>query len=117
MDFTGLERAVLAEICREAKEPEVLERQLTTASVTRRENTGDGFFTWFGVDLDSAALTGRWRVLGNVVAAIEGLERPVIVTLFRNKDGYANMLEATAAGESTLGIDFTTVRFTLNPLY
>jgi hypothetical protein len=32
-----------------------------------------------------------------------------------SKDGYANMLEATTAGDSTLGIDFSAVRFEIDP--
>jgi hypothetical protein len=117
LDFTALERAVLAEICRDAEEPALLERQLASASVTRRENTGDGFFTWFAVDRTCAAFMSRWRVLGNVHAAVEGFERPITLTLFRDKDGYANLLEATSAAQTTVGLDFFTVRFTINPPY
>jgi hypothetical protein len=32
-----------------------------------------------------------------------------------NKDGYADMLEATVAGDSTVGIDLSTLRFKINP--
>ena len=116
-DFTALERAVLAEICKEADEREVLERHLTTARVTRRENTGDGFFTWFEVDRTCAALTSRWSVLGSVVAAIEGFERPFLLTLYKDRNGYADLLEATSAAQNTAGIDLATVRFTINPPY
>jgi hypothetical protein len=42
LHFTGLERAVLEEICKQADEREALERQLASARVTRRKNTGDG---------------------------------------------------------------------------
>ena len=85
--------------------------------MTRRENTGSGFFTWLAADRNGAALTGHKSVLGNVVAAIDGLQRPVLIALFVNKDGFVHMLEATAAGESTVEIDFSSVRFTLNPPY
>ena len=115
LDFTALERAVLEEICKETQDGGALERQLATARVTRRENTGDGFFSWFAVDRTCAALTSRWRVLGNVHAAIEGLERQLLLTLFCDRDGYADILEATTAGESSAGIDFSTVRFSINP--
>jgi hypothetical protein len=113
--FTALERAVLEEICKEADERETIERQLATARVTRRENTGDGFFTYFAVDRNGPALTGRWRILGNAAVTIEGLESPLLIALFMNKDGYADMLEATAAGDSTVGIDLSTVPFKINP--
>jgi hypothetical protein len=46
-----------------------------------------------------------------VAVTIEGFERPLLVTLFRSKDGYAHMLEATTAGDSTVGIDLSAVRF------
>jgi hypothetical protein len=117
LQLTALERAVLEDICKEADERDSLERQLTTARVTGRKNTGDGFFTYLAVDRNGPALTGRWRVLGNVAATIEGFERPLLLTLFMNKDGYADLLEATAAGDSTVGIDFSTVRFRINQLW
>jgi hypothetical protein len=116
LHFTALERAVLQEICKEAGERETIERQLTTARVTRRENTGDGFFTYFEVDRNGPALTSRWAIVGNVVVTIEGFENPLLIALFRNRDGYANMLEGTAAGDSTAGIDLSIVPFKINPL-
>ncbi|HZE55057.1 MAG TPA: hypothetical protein VE111_17545 [Bradyrhizobium sp.] len=118
LHFTALERAVLEDICRQqADERGVLESQLATATVTRRENIGEGFFTCFAVDRNGPPLTSRWRVVGNVAAAIVGFERPLLLALFRDKDGYVQMLEATAAGDSTVGIDFSAVQFKLNPTY
>ena len=55
--------------------------------------------------------------MGNVAAAIVGFERPLLIALFRDKDGYAHMLEATVAGDSTVGIDLSTVQFKLNQTY
>jgi hypothetical protein len=46
-----------------------------------------------------------------VAVTIEGFERPLLVTLFMTKDGYAHMLEATTAGDSTVGIDLSAFRF------
>jgi len=115
LHFTVLERAVLEEICKQAGEREALERQLASARVTRRKNTGDGFFTYFAVDRNDPALTSRWRVLGNVAVTIDGFESPLLIALFMNKDGYADMLEATVAGDSTVGIDLSTLRFKINP--
>ncbi len=51
MEFTGLERAVLAAICRE--HPSVggqLRGLLETARLSERKNTGHGFYTRFNVD-------------------------------------------------------------------
>jgi len=44
LHFTALERAALEDICgQQADERGVLESQLATATVTLRENTGEGF--------------------------------------------------------------------------
>src|SRR5882724_11423879 len=116
--LTALERAVLEDICgQQADERGVLESQLATATVTRRRNTGEGFFTYFAADRNGPPLRSRWRILGNVAATIVGFERPLLIALFRDKDGYVQMLEATAAGDSTVGIDFSTVQFKLNQTY
>jgi hypothetical protein len=32
-----------------------------------------------------------------------------------DKDGYTHVLEATTAGDSTVGIDLSNVQFTINP--
>jgi len=109
--FTKLEQAALNEICKHSRERPALEGQLATASVSSRKNTGDGFFTYFAVDKNCGPLAGPRRVLGNVTVTIEGFERPLMVALFMSKDGYANMLEATTAGDSTIGIDLSAVRF------
>ena len=114
-DFTALERAALEEICRHSQERPALEGQLATARVSRRKNTEVGFITYFEVDRNGPPLTSRWRVLGNVAATIAGFERPLLLALFMSKDGYANMLEATTAGDSTVGIDFSAVRFEIDP--
>jgi hypothetical protein len=109
--FTTLEQAALDEICKHAHERPALEGQLATAKVSRRKNSGIGFITYFEVDRNGPPLTGKWRVLGNVAATIEGFERPLLVALFMSKDGYADMLEATTAGDSTIGIDLSALRF------
>jgi hypothetical protein len=115
LHFTELERAVLEQICKESGERGVLESQLATATVTRRENTGSGFFTYFAIDRNGPRLTSRLRVLGNVAATIVGFERQLLIALFMNKDGYADILEATTAGDSTAGIDLSTLRFRIDP--
>ena len=112
--FIVLERAALEEICRHSQERLALEGQLATARVSRRMNSEVGFITYFEVDRNGPPLTSRWRVLGNVAATIAGFERPLLLALFMSKDGYANMLEATT-GDSTAGIDFSAVRFEIDP--
>jgi hypothetical protein len=114
-DFTALERAALEEICTHSQERPALEGQLATARVSRRRNTGVGFITYFEVDRNGPPLTSRWRVLGNVAATIAGFERPLLLALFMSKDGFANMLEATTAGDSTVGIDLSAVQFEIDP--
>jgi len=108
--FTRLEQAALDEICKHAHERSVLEGQLATAVVSQRKLTEIGFFTHFTVARNEP-LTSRSSVLGNVAVTIEGFTRPLLITLFMNKDGYAHMLEATTAGDSAVGVDFSVVRF------
>ena len=110
--FTVLERAALEEICKHAHARPALEGQLATARVSRRKNTAVGFITYFAVDRNGPPLTNRWRVLGNVAVRFE---RPLLLALFMSKDGYADMLEATTAGDSTVGTDLSAVRFEIDP--
>ena len=109
--FTSLEQAALDEICKHARERSVLEDQLATAVVDKRNLTETGFFTYFTVAENGPPLTSRSRVLGNVAVSIEGLTNPLLIALFMSKDGYAHMLEATAAEDSAIAIDFSAVRF------
>ncbi len=109
--FTRLEQAALDEICKHAHERSVLESQLATAVVSRRKLTETGFFTYFTVAGDGPSLSSPSRVLGNVAVTIEGFTRPLLIALFMSKDGYPHMLEATAAGDSAAGVDFSVVRF------
>ena len=109
--FTPLEQAALDEICKHAHERSVLDGQLATAVVSQRKLTEIGFFTYFTVERNGPPLTSRSRVLGNVAVTIEGFTRPLLIALFISKDGYVHMLEATTAGDSAAGVDFSAVRF------
>jgi hypothetical protein len=110
-DFTALERAALQEICeQQADERAALETQIATGTVSHRENSGAGFFTYLAVDRTAPPVTSGGRVLGNVAAEIEGFKTPLILILFM-KDGYANMLEGAATADSTVGIDLSNLRF------
>jgi hypothetical protein len=114
-NLTALEEAVLVEICRQqgADRP-ILERQLATATVTSRKNSGAGFFTYLAVDRTIAPVLNKARTVGDVVAIIDGFEQPLLLMLFM-KDGYAEMLEGAAVVDSTVGIDFSSVRFRFGP--
>ena len=109
--FTRLEQAALDEICKHARERSILEGQLATAVVDKRKLTETGFFTYFTVARNGPPLASRSRVLGNAAVTVEGFTRPLLIALFMGKDGYAHMLEATTAGDSAVGIDFSVIRF------
>jgi hypothetical protein len=115
LHLTPLEQAALKEICRQESDArEALERQLATATVTRRENSGAGFFTYLAVDRRIAPVSSSERVLGLVAATIDGFEQPILLMLFM-KDGYADFLEGATVGDSTTGIDLSTLRFKIGP--
>lgn len=111
LHFTALERAVLKEICRQQPgSREALESQLAAATVTRRENSGAGFFTYLAVDRTTPPLARPTGVLGNVAASIEGFKQPLLMMLFI-KDGYTEMLEGATVDDSTVGIDLSAITF------
>jgi hypothetical protein len=113
--FTALEQAALKEICKQQLgERGRFERQLASAVVSLRENSGAGFFTHLTVDRTTQPLTKGGRVLGNVAATIEGLEQPLLLMLFM-KDGYADMLEGATVDDCTLGLDLSALKFEINP--
>jgi hypothetical protein len=115
LHLTALETAALEEICRQQIDGRrALERQLASATVARRENSGAGFFTYLAVDRAAAPVTNAKRVLGNAAATIEGFKQPLLLMLFM-KDGYAEMLEGAAVDDSTVGIDLSKLRFKIAP--
>jgi hypothetical protein len=114
LHFTALERASLEEICRQQGDArKTLESQLATATVTRRENSGAGFFTYLEVDRIAAPAMNLGKVLGRVAASIDGFEDPLLLMLFM-REGYADMLEGAAIRDSTVDLDVSTLRFTLS---
>jgi hypothetical protein len=101
----------LQAICRQERDArEALERQLATADVTSRKNSGAGFFTYIAVDRTASPVAQAGRVLGNVAATIKGFKQPVLLMLFM-KDGYADLLEGAAVDDSTVGIDLSALEF------
>ena len=111
-DLTALERAALDAICRQQDGPArtALRRQLATARVANRENSGVGFFTALRIDPNTPPVPGGASVLGDVTATIDGFENPLLLLLFMT-DGYADMLEGATVGDSTEGLDLAALRF------
>lgn len=112
-NFTPLEQAALAAICDRCQDQgEILARQLATARLTRRQNSGAGFFTYLNVDRTHAPLPGSERVIGIVSARIDGFEKPVLLMLFL-EGGYADMLEGATLGDGTVGVDLWSLKFAI----
>jgi nitrous oxidase accessory protein NosD len=113
--LTALEAAVLNEICRQENDHgEALRAQVAAAIVTRRENSGAGFFTHLSVDRSLMPIMGGATVIGNVVARIAGFEAPLLFFLFM-EDGYVEMLEGASVEDSTVGVDLSACSFTIDP--
>jgi len=111
LDFTALERAVLATICDMYSEDRAaLEAQLSTASLLSRENTGAGFYTRFAVDRASSTAIGGMRLRNGPEAKIDGLEQGMGFILWL-KEGYADCLEGYCYAESTTGIVLAAASF------
>ena len=112
--FTALEEAALADICaRFPNDRAALLAQLATATVTKRENSGAGFFTSFEVSHNGAPLAGD-RMRSGGWARIDGFKQPVGFILWL-EDGYADCLEGFTIDDSTVGVDLTTLAFEFDP--
>jgi len=110
--FTDLELAALHSIFSETPDLIVdLEQQLASASVTKRENSGGGFFTDIAVS-DDVPSANSPKVLGYETSArVEGLEQGLGFVLFM-ENGRLHMLEGYAWGpESTAALDLTDLTF------
>jgi hypothetical protein len=111
-DFTQMEAAVLDAIFSETPAmSSVLARQLHRATVTKRENTGGGFFTNIAVSEDAPRVECP-KVLGYAThARVEGLEHGLGFVLFM-EDGKLHLLEGYAYGpESTASLDLDNLSF------
>jgi hypothetical protein len=114
-DITPLERAVLGSIL--DRWPDLrpaLEQQLATARVTKRENSGAGFFTTLAVDPTTPAIQGR---PDSVDAEVDGLAHGMGFVLFVDGAGHADLLEGYTYGEreDTSGLDLHNLIFELKP--
>lgn len=110
--FTEMETAALRAIF--AETPAIalaLETQLSRAVVTKRENSGGGFFTDIAVP-DDVPLVDCPYTLGNAThARVEGLEHGLGFVLFM-REGKLDQLEGHAWGpENTAPLDLTNLSF------
>jgi hypothetical protein len=109
--FTQLELAALHSIFSETPEVALdLERQLSAATVTKRENSGAGFFTTINV-AEHAPRVRSQRVLGyETPAHVAGMEYG-LGFLLSMKEGALGLLEGYALAGSTSSLDLTNLRF------
>jgi hypothetical protein len=107
-NITRLEHAVLDVLASQIGNP-ALARQLASARVVSRENTGAGFYTTFSVDAEER-LDGLNSPIGNVGAGIDGLELGMGFVLWVEA-GVVQELEGCSYEEDTSGIDFERVGF------
>jgi hypothetical protein len=110
--FTELELAALHSIFSETPDlTDGLERQLASAHVTERENSGGGFFTTVSV-ADDVPPVNSSKVLGyETHAQVEGLEYGFGFVLFMD-NGRLHLLEGYANGpENTAPLDLETLKF------
>lgn len=110
--FTDLEVAALLAVFLETPElAPALQQQLEVSVVTKRENSGGGFFTTIAVADDAPAVNGP-SVLGYATQArVDGLEHGFGFILFI-RDGRLHMLEGFAwAPESTHDLDLASLKF------
>lgn len=113
-DFTHLETAVLSAICHnDAQDGETLSRLLSAAKVTKRDNTGVGFYTDFEILMDDKPVLkdARFRVAS---ADILDLNEGQMCFWLRLNDDLSGCLEGCLTGTDAelKGRDLTTLRFT-----
>lgn len=110
--FTDMEKAALRAIFSETPELTLeLQRQLDRAEVTKRENTGGGFFSDLALSEDAPPVKCP-KLLGYAThARVEGLEEGLGFVLFM-KNGKLHLLEGHAWGpESTAALDLNNLSF------
>ena len=110
--LTDLEVAALRSIFSETPElADGLERQLAVAVVTKRENSGVGFFTDLAIP-EEAPRVASASVLGyETHAHVKGIEHFLGFVLFV-RDGRMSLLEGYSFGDdSTTGLDLAALDF------
>ena len=116
LDLTQLEQAVIASICARLPDLEAaIQGQMANARVTKRENSGAGFFTTLAVDPTTPAIDAFHPCSAD--AEIDGLVHGMGFILFLDRTGHADFLEGFTYGEpdSTVGLDLVNVGFRLKP--
>lgn len=109
VSLNKLEKAVLEAICKQVSaDASALKTQVKGVTVEKRNNTGVGFYT--NMKVYGAVDKIETRVFPAVFAHIEGMENPMSFILF-TKNGFVDVLEGAATEDSTINIDFSTVRF------
>jgi hypothetical protein len=113
-DLYELEKSVLEEILRQVPRNQTrsLREQIDGASVVSREKTGAGFFTQLRVGKTARSIEAK--VIGDVRADIEGFDQPMLFLLFL-RDGVIYQLEGATITDSTVGVDFSKIRFLIQP--
>jgi hypothetical protein len=102
-----LESAVLWTMCLRTGTA-ALRAQVQGATVLSRDNTGAGFYTTLRPNCNAAPI--EQKIIGDVVAEINGLQSPMIFLLFVS-NGYIDKLEGAAITDSTVDVDFNDVDF------
>ncbi len=112
LSLSAFERAAIEAICAGHPLGAAILRQIETALVHDRRNTGSGFFTDFAVSRRTPPLQVAGPI-GDATADIKGLSEPVSFLLYIS-DGYADCLECASFGaDDTREIDFGSVEFTV----
>jgi hypothetical protein len=109
-----LEIAALQRIAEEHPEATpTLMRWIRSCSVSRRENTGGGFFITLALQGENHSALSLHSPLGDAWVKVEGLRYGICCLLFLT-DGYPTLLEGySVAGEDTSQINFNLVKFAL----
>jgi hypothetical protein len=113
--FTPLESAVLSATCEMHPEDQVaLKAQLSTATLSSRQNSGHGFYTRFSVDHGSSTPVKGPQLKNGPMARIDGLKHGMGFILWLEK-GYANCLEGFGYGEDISVLNLEAVGFEVDP--
>jgi hypothetical protein len=110
--FTELELAALHSMFSEAPElaPQ-LERQLSVATVAKRENTGVGFFTTLSVPPTAEPVERSEPISGETHARLPGLEHGLGFVLFFEEGRIETLEGFTYGDETTTSLDLTNLTF------
>jgi hypothetical protein len=114
LHLTNLERDAIAHIL--AEDPEyraMLDHQLQSVVVEKRENTGGGFLTTLSVPESTTAVVVPSPLGMNVYASVDGMEYGLGLLLFL-EDGRISLLEGySVGGEDTTVLDLERVAFSM----